>query len=228
MSESMLLLVEDDLDLAEIIQYNLEQAGHKCKLFNDGLQAWSWLLNNKADLILLDLMLPGMDGLELLRKIRANRPDVFVILLTAKSDEIDRVVGLELGADDYITKPFSMRELLLRIKAILRRNTLPAEHTISAGELIIKQDLHQVLVSGREVALTSTEFDLLLFLAKRPGRVQSREHLLEQVWGYNSAGYARTVDTHMRRLRQKLGVVQDCLETVRGVGYRFNPNFNTP
>jgi two-component system phosphate regulon response regulator PhoB len=211
--------------LADLLNYNLHQAGFNCKVINDGMLAHIWLKTNTPDLILLDLMLPGMDGLELMRRLHQDKKDIPLIVFTAKAEEVDKVVGLELGADDYITKPFSMRELILRVKAVLRRRRLDAVHdeVHSFGRLFIDAAAHQVLLDDKSVGLTATEFDLLLFLAERPGRVQNRDHLLEQVWGYNNPGYARTVDTHMRRLRQKLEPIQDCLETVRGVGYRFNP-----
>ncbi|MDR1396390.1 MAG: response regulator transcription factor [Desulfarculales bacterium] len=225
-TNARILIVEDDPDLSDLLNYNLRNSGFECKLIPDGLQAHAWLKNNTPDLILLDLMLPGMDGLELSRRLRQDKKDIPLIMLTAKSEEVDKVVGLELGADDYVTKPFNMRELILRVKAVLRRGR--AEHELpperSWGRLRIDEQAHQAWLDDKPLELTATEFALLLFLSSRPGRVQTREHLLEQVWGYANPGYARTVDTHMRRLRQKLEPIQDCLETMRGVGYRFNPD----
>jgi two-component system phosphate regulon response regulator PhoB len=170
-------------------------------------------------------MLPGMDGKDICRALKSNplTQSIPILMLTAKSEEVDRVVGLELGADDYVTKPFSPRELVLRVKAILRRKEVSqeGEKIIQIGELLIDVDRHHVSIKKSPIRLTSTEFKLLLELASRRGRVQTREHLLDKVWGYTYEGYARTVDTHIRRLREKLGPSGDFIETIRGVGYRF-------
>ena len=177
-------------------------------------------------LVLLDLMLPGIDGLEVCRLLRAKpeTKNIPVLMLTARTEEVDRIVGLELGADDYLTKPFSPRELVLRVRAILRRAEVVesvSDGTIRVGSLTIDPIEHRVQLLGEEIELTATEFRLLLTLAQRRGRVQSREELLNVVWGYEHSGYRRTVDTHLRRLRAKMGEAADYLETVRGVGYRF-------
>lgn len=218
-----ILIVEDDLDLADLLHYNLSQAGFNCQLMHNGSLAWQWLQQHTPKLALLDIMLPGIDGLELCRRIRGQGNNIAIIMLTAKGEEVDKIVGLELGADDYLTKPFSMRELVLRIKAVLRRNQPDQSGpALKFQHITIDTDSHQVWLDGRQLSLTATEFALLLYLAQRPGRVLGRELLLEQVWGYSAVGYARTVDTHMRRLRQKLAPAENCLETVRAVGYRFN------
>jgi two-component system phosphate regulon response regulator PhoB len=176
-------------------------------------------------LIILDLMLPGMDGKEVCKTLKSDprTQSVPVLMLTAKSEEVDRIVGFELGADDYVTKPFSPRELVLRVKAILRRKeTPPAEgRRIQIGDLAIDTERHRTTVNNEPVQLTSTEFKLLLELATKRGRVLTREILLDKVWGYTYEGYARTVDTHIRRLREKLGPAGDYIETIRGSGYRF-------
>jgi two-component system, OmpR family, phosphate regulon response regulator PhoB len=170
-------------------------------------------------------MLPGMDGKDICRTLKSSplTQSIPILMLTAKADEIDRVIGFEIGADDYVTKPFSPKELVLRVKAILRRKEIPqdADKTLQIGDLLINMDRHQVFVQKRPVELTSTEFKLLFELASRRGRVQTRERLLDKVWGYTYEGYARTVDTHIRRLREKLGPLGDSIETLRGVGYRF-------
>lgn len=170
-------------------------------------------------------MLPGMDGKDICRALKADPVTqlIPILMLTARAEEVDRVIGFELGADDYVTKPFSPRELVLRVKAILRRKELPEEtgKVLQAGDLLIDTDRHHVSVKENLIRVTSTEFKLLLELASRRGRIQTREHLLNKVWGYTYEGYARTVDTHIRRLREKLGPLGEWIETVRGVGYRF-------
>jgi two-component system phosphate regulon response regulator PhoB len=179
----------------------------------------------RPSLVILDLMLPGMDGKDICRALKSNplTQSIPILMLTAKAEEVDRVIGLELGADDYVTKPFSPRELVLRVKAILRRKEVgqEIEKIVRIGDLLIDIDRHHVAIKERPVQLTSTEFKLLVELASKRGRVQTREHLLDRVWGYTYEGYARTVDTHIRRLREKLGSLGDSIETIRGVGYRF-------
>lgn len=179
----------------------------------------------RPSLVILDLMLPGMDGKDICRALKSNplTQSIPILMLTAKAEEVDRVIGLELGADDYVTKPFSPRELVLRVKAILRRKEVgqESEKLFRIGNLLIDIDRHHVAIKERPVQLTSTEFKLLVELASKRGRVQTREHLLDRVWGYTYEGYARTVDTHIRRLREKLGSLGDSIETIRGVGYRF-------
>ena len=223
--EKTVLVVEDEQDIVNLIEYNLEQAGFAVQSTGDGSMALEMIHKNPPDLVLLDLMLPGFDGKEVCRRIRQGEStrNLPVIMLTAKAEEVDRVVGFELGADDYLTKPFSPRELILRIKAVLKRTQVVPEPTTTLhySGLVIDPDRHRVEVDGEEVVLTATEFKLLHHLASRRGRVQTRDILLDQVWGYPYEGYARTVDTHVRRLRKKLGSMQDRIETIRGVGYRF-------
>jgi DNA-binding response OmpR family regulator len=179
----------------------------------------------RPSLVILDLMLPGMDGKDICRALKSNplTQSIPILMLTAKAEEVDRVIGLELGADDYVTKPFSPRELVLRVKAILRRKEVgqESEKLVRIGDLLIDIDRHHVAIKERPVQLTSTEFKLLVELASKRGRVQTREHLLDRVWGYTYEGYARTVDTHIRRLREKLGSLGGHIDTIRGVGYRF-------
>jgi two-component system phosphate regulon response regulator PhoB len=223
-----ILIVEDEPDITEVLSYNLRQAGFEVSTAGEGEEGLRLAGEKTPDLIVLDLMLPGMDGLELCRLLKQRDPlrRVPVVMLTAKAEEVDRIVGLELGADDYVTKPFSPRELVLRIKAILRRAAArngegEEEGRIEIGPLTIDVTAYQVAVGERPVELTATEFRLLHTLVRRRGRVQTRDELLEVVWGYQYSGYGRTVDTHIRRLREKLGEASDWVETVRGVGYRF-------
>jgi DNA-binding response OmpR family regulator len=219
------LVVEDEKDIAELVAYHLKQSGFPVTVVFDGASALERVKKNPPILIILDLMLPDMDGKDICRKLKSDphTRTIPILMLTAKAEEIDRIVGFELGADDYVTKPFSPRELVLRVKAILKKRKLEQEEAkvIQMGDLLIDLDRHQVSVSGESVQLTSIEFKLLVQLSLRKGRVQTREHLLNQVWGYTYEGYARTVDTHIRRLREKLGACGDYIETLRGVGYRF-------
>jgi two-component system phosphate regulon response regulator PhoB len=191
----------------------------------DGASGLELAKKGRPSLIILDLMLPEMDGKDVCRVLKAdpNTQSIPILMLTAKAEEMDRVIGFELGADDYVTKPFSPRELVLRVKAIQRRKEIPDERdkTILVGDLLIDIDRHQVFVKKKPISLTSTEFKLLVELITNRGRVQTRERLLDKVWGYTYEGYARTVDTHIRRLREKLGSFGDSIETIRGVGYRF-------
>jgi two-component system phosphate regulon response regulator PhoB len=191
----------------------------------DGASGLERARKERPDLIILDLMLPEMEGKDVCRALKSNplTRSIPILILTAKAEEMDRVIGLELGADDYVTKPFSPRELVLRVKAILRRKDTPheAEKTIQINDLLIDIDRHLVSCKKRPIPLTSTEFKLLVELVTNRGRVQTRERLLDKVWGYTYEGYARTVDTHIRRLREKLGPLGDSIETIRGVGYRF-------
>jgi two-component system phosphate regulon response regulator PhoB len=220
-----ILVIEDERDILDIVAYNLGRAGFEVLTAEDGLAGLDLARQRRPDLIVLDLMLPGLDGKDVCRRIRQGEDtrEIPILMLTALVDETDRVVGFELGADDYLTKPFSPRELVLRIQAILRRTAEPqaATGTLRFPDLVIDTERHRVEVLGREVELTATEFKLLHYLASRAGRAQTREVLLDRVWGYSYEGYARTVDTHMRRLRRKLGPLRDRIETLRGVGYRF-------
>jgi len=220
-----ILVVDDEPDALELIGFNLRTAGFDISTAEDGEQALKMARALQPDLILLDVMLPEIDGLEVCKIIRRDPAisGIPVIMLTAKAAEVDRVLGLELGADDYVTKPFSPRELVLRVKNMLKRGLLPDEKVdqIKAGSLIIDIPQHMVIVDEKPVSLTATEFKLLTLLAQRKGRVQSRDQLLQDVWEYDSVIDTRTVDTHMRRLREKLGEAAKHLDTVRGVGYRF-------
>ncbi|MEW6266782.1 MAG: response regulator transcription factor [Thermodesulfobacteriota bacterium] len=221
-----ILVVEDERDILDLIEYNLHEAGYHVLRAMNGQEALDLARKQRPDLVVLDLMLPGLDGKEVCRRIKQDESlrQIPVVMLTAKAEEVDRIVGLELGADDYMTKPFSPRELVLRVKAVLRRTLAPPElpAVIRFPGLVIDSERHRVEVGGEEIVLTATEFKLLSHLASRPGRVQTREMLLDEVWGYPYEGYARTVDTHVRRLRKKLGPLKDCVETIRGVGYRFH------
>lgn len=219
------LIAEDEEDVLNLICANLKDAGFSVLKASDGAEALSKIRTEVPALIVLDLMLPGMTGLEVCRVLKGDRATarIPVIILTAKAEEVDRIVGLELGADDYVTKPFSPRELVLRVKSVLRRNNAPesGDATILRfGAIRVDRERHQVLVRDQPIELTATEFKLLALLIERRGRVQSRDTLLNEVWGYESVIDTRTVDTHVRRLREKLGPDADCIETVRGFGYR--------
>ena len=223
------LIVDDEPDALELIDYNLKGAGYHVFTAGNGARAVELAQRHLPDLIILDLMLPEIDGVEVCKILRRNSEtqDIPIIMLTAKADEIDRVIGLEVGADDYVTKPFSPRELTLRVKNILRRGKASSgtqQPVIEIQNISIDPEKHEVLLDGSPVTLTATEFKLLYLLASRQGRIQSRERLLEDVWEYEADVYTRTVDTHMRRLRKKLGESADLIETVRGVGYRFIEN----
>ena len=227
-SAARIALVEDEPDIAEILRYNLEKEGFQVDLHDRGDTALASIQATPPDLILLDLMLPGVDGLEVCRLLKRNQQtaEVPMIMITARGEEMDRIVGLELGADDYISKPFNPREVLLRVKAVLRRAHVEGgaegAEVLEAGSLRIFPDAHRVEIDGSEIILTATEFRLLKFLMERAERVQSRDTLLREVWGYAGSVDSRTVDTHVRRLRKKIGPESDRIETVIGVGYRFH------
>ncbi len=220
-----ILVVDDEPEAVELLEFNLKQAGFDVITAEDGAEALKKARTASPDLIVLDLMLPEVDGLEICKMLRRDpeTASVGIVMVTAKAAEIDRILGLELGADDYVTKPFSPRELVLRVKNILQRGqgTGEAAEVYRFGELVIDVPRHLVTWRKKAVDLTATEFKLLTILAQRRGRVQSREQLLRDVWEYNSLIDTRTVDTHMRRLREKLGGGSKYLDTVRGVGYRF-------
>jgi DNA-binding response OmpR family regulator len=222
---SRILVVDDEPEAVELLEFNLKQAGFEVISAPDGAQALKKARSTVPNLIVLDLMLPEIDGLEVCKMLRRDPATarVPIIMLTAKAAELDRIVGLELGAEDYITKPFSPRELVLRVKKVLERGrAAPAEpEALKFGDLLIDASRHLVKWRGKPIELTATEFKLLALLAERRGRVQSRDQLLRDVWEYNSLVDTRTVDTHMRRLREKLGAAAKHLDTVRGVGYRF-------
>lgn len=220
------MIVEDERDLLDTLDYNLQREGYRTRCAATGTEAMS-LVNERPlpDLVVLDLMLPDMSGTEICRSIRGNdqTKNVPVLMLTAKGEEIDRVVGFEVGADDYVTKPFSVRELALRIRAILRRSRTTEEETeqLEFGRLSVDASAHRCWVDGEETQLTALEFKLLTTLMRRRGRVQTREVLLTDVWGFSAEVTTRTVDTHVKRLRQKIGEAGRYIETLRGVGYRF-------
>lgn len=220
-----ILIIEDEKDLAELLAFNLEKEGFHAICVADGPSGLERAGAEPPDLILLDIMLPGMLGTEVCKNLRKDQRTarVPVLMLTARGDEIDRVVGFEVGADDYIIKPFSMRELVLRVKAILRRSEpeSPPTPLFMIGDIVVDMQRHVVTSAGNEIELTSTEYKLLVYLAQRRGRVISRDLLLQDVWSYNNVGDTRTVDTHITRLRSKLGAPGDMIKTVRGFGYKM-------
>jgi DNA-binding response OmpR family regulator len=220
-----ILVVDDEPDALEVLGFKLKEAGYIPLFAKDGVRALAAARDERPALIVLDLMLPEIDGLEVCKILRRDPATAMIpiLMLTARAAEMDRVIGLELGADDYVTKPFSPRELVLRIKKLLVRvkNADEPVSQLRFGELEVDVPRHTVTVAGNAIALTATEFKLLEILARRRGRVQSRERLLQDVWGYDNPIDSRTVDTHMRRLREKIGDAARFLETIRGVGYRF-------
>ena len=229
MPKKKILVIEDDRDISELIAYNLEREGYEIACLYDGSQAIDFVHKRKPELIILDLMLPEVDGIEICRALKsdANTKHIPIVMLTAKSEEADVVVGLQMGADDYIPKPFSPKVLVARIKAMARRtaelqlSSVTAENLRSFGDF--KMDLlkHKISFKGQEVKLTSIEFDIVEFLSRSPGRVWSREQILDNVWKEGKFIIDRAVDVHVRGLRKKLGSAEDYIETVRGVGYRF-------
>ena len=227
---SRVLIIEDEPDIRKTIDYNLSKESFEVVQAASIQEGEKALASNKIDVVILDLMLPDGSGLTLCRDIKSEpkTKHIPVIILTAKTEEVDRVVGFELGADDYVTKPFSIRELILRVKAILKRGTgsqrNSGETEYSFGALKLNYEAHQAYIDGNEIALTALEFRLLRHLIDRKGRVQTRDQLLEDVWGYSSDVTTRTVDTHIKRLREKLGSIGDHIQTIRGVGYRFSRN----
>jgi DNA-binding response OmpR family regulator len=224
---STILVAEDERDLNHLIRRHLEDEGYRVVQAYDGAEAVDAADRERPDLLVLDWMMPKLDGLEVCRRIRRSSI-VPILMLTARSDEIDRVLGLEVGADDYLTKPFGIRELLARVRAMLRRVELFRESTaddtppvLKTGPLSIDVGEHVAVLDGEPVDLTPKEFDLLVLLVQNPGRAFARDYLLERVWGYDYGGFDRTVDTHILRLRKKLGDFGEKIETVWGVGYRF-------
>lgn len=230
-----ILIVEDDDRIADFLCRGLRAEGYRVQRAADGTSGLALAqeaarrqqAGDEPTVVVLDLMLPGMSGLDVCRELKRQpqTEDVPVIMLTARSEEVDRIVGLELGADDYVVKPFSPRELVLRIRAVLKRTVgvveQPARSLWRVDDLVLDTDAHRVEVAGEEAPLTATEFRLLSELVRNRGRVRTRDQLLNTVWGYEFEGYARTVDTHVRRLRQKIGKYAAMIETIRGVGYRF-------
>jgi two-component system phosphate regulon response regulator PhoB len=222
-----ILIIEDEQDVVDLLALNLRRAGFAILTAADGAAGLEKARAEKPDLIILDLMLPKLPGLEVCKILKTDLHTrrIPIMMLTAKAEEIDRIVGLEFGADDYVPKPFSPREVILRIKAIMRRSEgKPDDERLTAGPITIDPERHEVLIHGRRVNLTSLEFKLLRTLMQRRGRVQTRDRLLNEVWGYESVIDTRTVDTHVRRLRKKLGKAAGIIESVRGFGYRLKEN----
>ena len=230
-TSGLVLVIEDEEGLLSTLEYNLEKNGLQTRTAMTGSEGLELAATEPVpDLILLDLMLPDIPGTQICRRLREDEltRDIFILMLTARGDEIDRVVGFEVGADDYVVKPFSMRELMLRVKAILRRRQAPDTEgdEIAFGQLRIDREGHRVWIADEEVTLTALEFRLLTVLLERKGRVQTRTILLDDVWGIEADVTTRTVDTHIKRLREKLGSAGEYVETVRGVGYRFRARMN--
>nr|WP_303740615.1 response regulator transcription factor [Lutispora saccharofermentans] len=228
------LIIEDDYNIQELLRYNLENSGYEVIVAGDGNEGFQKVLDNMPDVILLDVMIPGADGLEVCKMIRANEKvkKIPILMVTAKSEELDKILGLELGADDYITKPFSIKEIIARIRAIMRRLNESKDSSegktekskIRFGELEIDEEKYEVKNNGKKVTLTLKEFELLKILAENPGRVMTRDYLLDAVWGYEYGGETRTVDVHIRHLRRKLwgDEGEGMIKTIRGVGYKFD------
>ena len=230
MGKGKILIVEDDHDIVDMVDYNLKEHGYETVSAFNGKKGIESAEKEQPDLIILDIMLPVIDGFEVCKILKNNQKtaNIPIIILSAKSQETDKVVGLELGADDYVTKPFSPRELIARIRAILRRGpeNQPAQK-IERGDVIIDGTKHKITVSGEEIVLTNTEFKLLEFIARRPGVVFSRDQILDAVSGGDAIVCYRTVDAHIKSLRQKLGTAKNYIETIRGVGYRFKEVLNS-
>ena len=220
-----ILIVEDEPDIRDTLSYNFEKEGFKVLSSPNGKSALKLLDSNEPNIVILDLMLPDMSGLDLCRQVKNDKKlsNTSIIMLTAKSEEVDRIVGFELGADDYVTKPFSIRELILRVKVLIKKHATSEnkDSSISLGSIYMNLDAHVVQINKKDIILTALEFKLLKHLLQRKGRVQTRDQLLGDVWGYSSEVTTRTVDTHIKRLREKLGVVADYIQTIRGVGYKF-------
>lgn len=228
MATSHILVVDDEESISKLVEYNLQQAGFEVSTANSGTRAYEILQETpRPDLIVLDLMLPGIGGMELCQRLRKEGISTPIIMLTAKEDEVDRILGLEMGADDYVTKPFSPRELVARVKAVLRRaneDSQSEEGVYNCGEIMLDINRYEVTIRGERVDLTPREFELLHYLAKHMGRVMSRDHLLDKVWGYEFAGDTRIVDVHISHLRDKLErdpKQPEYIKTVRGVGYKL-------
>jgi two-component system, OmpR family, alkaline phosphatase synthesis response regulator PhoP len=220
----LVMLIEDEKEIRDLVRYNLEKAGYRVAAAADGEAGLQQLFASRPDALVLDLMLPGMNGLEIVRELRSEplTHDLPILVLTARSAEMDKLLGFEQGADDYLTKPFSPRELVARVKALLRRSRPPgAGPAMVVGPLRVDLDAHEAHVGGAKLDLTPREFDLLAFLARNPGRALSRDELLRKVWGYDYVGETRTVDVHVRRLRAKLGDQHGLIETVLGAGYKL-------
>ncbi|WP_195989324.1 response regulator transcription factor [Clostridium sp. D53t1_180928_C8] len=231
MANEKILVVDDEEHISELISYNLSSNGYKVITANNGIDAVKIAIEEKPSLILLDLMIPGKDGYDVCKEVRSNNEirNTPIIMLTAKSEELDKILGLELGADDYITKPFSVRELLARVKAVLRRFSIvePESNILVFGDLTADFDKREILVKDKKLDLTLKEFELLEILIRNKGKILTRDTLLDKIWGYEYIGETRTVDVHIRYLRKKIEADDKnpkLIETIRGVGYRFNPN----
>jgi Response regulators consisting of a CheY-like receiver domain and a winged-helix DNA-binding domain len=228
MANEKILIVDDEEHIRELISFNLKNNGYETITADNGNEAIKIIADESIKLVILDLMLPGIDGYEVCKKVRygSKTSDIPIIMLTAKSEELDKILGLELGADDYMTKPFSIRELTARVKALLRRTTIqPVTEKYSFGNVVINFDKHKVTKDGKIIELTLKEFELLVILIKNKGRVMTRDFLLDKIWGYEYIGETRTVDVHIRHLRQKIeedDSSPEYIETIRGIGYRFN------
>lgn len=223
--QDTVLVVEDEADVVDLLRYNLGKAGFAVQIARDGLEGLEMARKNRPDVVILDLMLPGMEGHAVCKSLKKDpqTESLPIVMLTAKGEPEERVKGLELGADDYVTKPFSPRELVLRVQALLRRLRVSANaHALEIDHFRVDKGNFEIQMDGKRLDLTITEFKLLSTLIERRGRILSRESLLQDVWGYQNAIDTRTVDTHMRRLREKLGAQAQRLETIRGEGYRFN------
>ncbi len=220
------LVIDDEEDILELVCFQLNKDGYRVLRSKNGEEGLRLALQEKPDLVVLDIMLPGLSGIEVLKRLKYQRQTqgIPVLMLTAKGEELDRVLGFELGAEDYVTKPFSVRELLLRIRAILSRLSPAAETgaVLTCDGISLDPARYEVRVRGNVLKLTTTEFNLLSFLLQNSGRVVTRDQLLDKVWGYNYGGMTRTVDTHVQRLREKLGAEGACLQTIRGVGYKLD------
>lgn len=228
MANEKILVVDDEEHIAELIRYNLESNGYKILSANNGIDAMKIVLEERPNLILLDLMIPGKDGYDVCKEIRSTKEvmNTPIIMLTAKSEEIDKILGLELGADDYITKPFSVRELLARVKAVLRRFSIveSEENVLVFGDLTVDFEKREVLIKNNKLELTLKEFELLEILIRNKGKILTRDTLLDKIWGYEYIGETRTVDVHIRYLRKKIESSdsnEKYIETIRGIGYKI-------
>jgi len=221
-----ILIVEDEEDILELVSFHVSKAGYRALTAKDGERALEIAFKEDPDLVVLDIMLPGISGVEVLKRLKFHNQTqrIPILMLTAKGEEVDRVLGFELGAEDYVTKPFSVRELLLRIRAILSRLSPGAQPGIvmRCDEILLDSSRYEVRVKDEVLKLTNTEFNLLVYLLENRGRVVTRDQLLDKVWGYSYGGMTRTIDTHIQRLREKLGSEGACIQTVRGVGYKLD------
>lgn len=230
MSETI-LLIEDEADVADLLRYNLKKAKFRVLTARDGAEGVSMAIEEKPDALVLDIMLPRLNGFEVIKKLKSDSrtESLPVLILSAKGEAESRIKGLQLGADDYLPKPFSPKELVLRIQALLRRSKTPVKsETSNSGPFVLDRTALKLTLEGRRLDLTVTEFKLMSLLVAKAGSILTREELLQEVWGYSSSVDSRTVDTHMRRLREKLGIHACCMETIRGEGYRFNTPPSSP